>query len=199
MARYTGPVEKKMRSLGMAAQERTRGRGPQGAAPRRRVSQYGMQLKEKQKARLLYGILERQFSRYYAEAARRPGVTGDNLIQLLEGRLDNVVYRLGFATTRQQARQIVSHGHIQVNGKKVNIPSYQVRPGNRVDWKEASRKSGLFQVVSASTGMGRSTQVPGWLRVSPDDAVGEMTTAPNPMEGEVGIDTRQIVEFYSRR
>jgi small subunit ribosomal protein S4 len=158
-----------------------------------------MQLKEKQKARLLYGILERQFSRYYAEAARRPGVTGDNLIQLLEGRLDNVVYRLGFATTRQQARQIVSHGHIQVNGKKVNIPSYQVRPGNRVDWKEASRKSGLFQVVSASTGMGRSTQVPGWLRVSPDDAVGEMTTAPNPMEGEVGIDTRQIVEFYSRR
>ena len=198
MARYTGPVQKKMRALGMVSQERTRGRGPQ-RAPRRRTSQYGMQLHEKQKAKLLYGILERQFARYYVEASRRPGVTGDNLIQLLEGRLDNVVYRLGFASTRQQARQIVNHGHIQVDGKKVNIPSFQVRPGQKIDWKEASRKSGLFQVINASTGMGRSTQVPSWLRVSPDEATGQMTTVPNPMEGEVGIDTRQIVEYYSRR
>jgi len=198
MARYTGPVQKKMRALGMVAQERTRGRGPQ-RGPRRRVSQYGMQLQEKQKARLLYGVLEKQFSRYYKEAARRAGVTGDNLIQLLEGRLDNVVYRLGFANTRRQARQTVGHGHIQVDGKKVNIPSYQVKPGQRVTWKEGSKKSGLFEVVNASTGMGRSSQVPSWLRVNPDEASGEMTTLPNPMEGEVGIDTRQIVEYYSRR
>lgn len=199
MARYTGPLRKKMKALGMIAQERTRGRGPQTRGPRRRQSQYGLQLQEKQKARLLYGVLERQFSNYYKEAARRTGVTGDNLIQLLESRLDNVVYRLGFAGTRPQARQIVNHGHIQVNGKKVNIPSYQVRPGEKITWKEKSRGSGLFEVVTANTGMGKSSQVPSWLRVTPDDATGEVAALPNPMEGEVGIDTRQIVEFYSRR
>ena len=199
MARYTGPLRKKMKALGMAAPERAKGRGPQQRAPRRRQSQYGLQLQEKQKARLLYGVLERQFSNYYREAARRTGVTGDNLIQLLESRLDNVVYRLGFAGTRPQARQIVTHGHIRVDGKKINIPSYQVQPGQKVTWKEKSRGSGLFQVVSANTGMGKGTQVPSWLRVSPDEATGEMASKPNAMEGEPGIDTRQIVEYYSRR
>ena len=199
MARYTGPVQKKLRKFGMVTQERPqRGRGPQGA-PRRRTSQYGIQLQEKQKAKLLYGVLERQFSNYYREASRREGVTGDALIQLLEGRLDNVAYRLGFATTRQQARQIVSHGHLLIDGKKVDVPSYQVKPGQKITWKESSRKSGLFEVISASTGMGRSARVPSWLRVDPDQASGEMTTLPNPMEGEAGIDTRQIVEYYSRR
>ena len=199
MARYTGPLRKRMKALGMVAQERTRGRGPEQRAPRRRQSQYGIQLQEKQKARLLYGVLERQFSNYYREAARRTGVTGDNLIQLLESRLDNVVYRLGFASTRRQSRQIVNHGHIQVNGKKVDIPSYQVRPGQKITWKEKSRGSGLFEVITANTGMGKSTQVPSWLRVTPDDATGEMAAPPNPMEGEVSLDTRQIVEYYSRR
>ncbi len=198
MARYTGPLHKKMKALGMVTQERTRGRGPQ-RAPRRRQSQYGIQLQEKQKARLLYGVLERQFSNYYREAARRSGVTGDNLIQLLESRLDNVVYRLGFAGTRRQSRQIVNHGHIQVNGKKVDIPSYQVKPGEKITWKEKSRSSGLFEVISANTGMGKTTQVPSWLRVNSDEATGEVASRPNPMEGEVGIDTRQIVEYYSRR
>lgn len=199
MARYTGPTRKKLRKFGMLAQERTsRGRGMQ-SGPRRRVSQYGMQLQEKQKARLLYGVLERQFGNYYHEAARRTGVTGDNLIQLLEGRLDNVVYRLGFSGTRQQARQIVGHGHIEVDGKKVDVPSYQVRPGQRIGWREKSRTSGLFEVISANTGMGRSTAVPTWLRVNPEEATGEMTALPNPMEGEASIDTRQIVEYYSRR
>ncbi len=183
----------------MVAQERTKGRGPQQRAPRRRQSQYGLQLQEKQKARLIYGVLERQFSNYYKEAARRSGVTGDNLIQLLESRLDNVVYRLGFAGTRPQARQIVCHGHIRIDGKKVNIPSYQVKPGQKITWKDKSKESGLFQVVSANTGMGKGAQVPSWLRVSPDDAAGEMATTPNAMEGEPGIDTRQIVEYYSRR
>ncbi len=198
MARYTGPLHKKMKALGMVAQERTRGRGPQ-RGPRRRQSQYGIQLQEKQKARLLYGVLERQFSNYYREAARRSGVTGDNLIQLLESRLDNVVYRLGFASTRRQSRQLVNHGHMTVDGKKVDIPSLQVRPGQKIAWKEKSRSSGIFEVISANTGMGKTTQVPSWLRVSPDDATGEVAAVPNPMEGEVGIDTRQIVEFYSRR
>lgn len=182
----------------MVTQERARGRGAP-RVPRRRQSQYGLQLQEKQKARLLYGVLERQFSNYYREAARRSGVTGDNLIQLLESRLDNVVYRMGFASTRPQARQLVNHGHILVDGKKVDIPSYQVRPGQKITWKEKSRGSGLFEVISASTGMGRTSQVPSWLRVSPDDAAGEVAAAPNPMEGEVSIDTRQIVEYYSRR
>jgi small subunit ribosomal protein S4 len=199
MARYTGPLRKKMKALGMVSLERANGRGPQQRAPRRRQSQYGLQLQEKQKARLLYGILERQFSNYYREAARRTGVTGDNLIQLLESRLDNVVYRLGFAGTRPQARQIVNHGHIRVDGKKINIPSYQVQPGQKVTWKDKSKQSGLFQVVSANTGMGKGTQVPSWLRVTPDSATGEMASKPNPMEGEPGIDTRQIVEYYSRR
>ncbi|MDA0231948.1 MAG: 30S ribosomal protein S4 [Chloroflexi bacterium] len=199
MARYTGPLKKKLKSLGMLAQERARGRGPQERAPRRRQSQYGLQLQEKQKAKLLYGVLERQFSNYYREAARRTGVTGDNLIQLLEGRLDNVVYRLGFASTRRQARQMVNHGHIQINAKKVDIPSYQVRPGQKITWRERSRGSGLFEVITANTGMGKTSQVPSWLRVTPDDAAGEMAALPNPMEGEVIIDTRQIVEYYSRR
>lgn len=198
MARYTGPVKKKLRSLGLIAQERTRGRGPQGG-PRRRVSQYGLQLKEKQKARLLYGVLERQFRNYYREAARRSGVTGDNLIRLLEGRLDNVVYRLGFGVTRRQTRQTVTHGHIEINGKKVDIPSFQVSVGDKVSWRESAKKSGLFQVISASTGMGRTTQVPSWLRVDPNTATGEVTALPEPTEGEVSIDTRQIVEYYSRR
>ncbi len=198
MARYTGPLNKRMKALGMVAQERTRGRGPQ-RAPRRRQSQYGIQLQEKQKARLLYGVLERQFSNYYREAARRSGVTGDNLIQLLESRLDNVVYRLGFASTRRQSRQLVNHGHITVDGKKVDIPSFQVRPGQKIAWKEKSRSSGIFEVISANTGMGKTTQVPSWLRVNPDDATGEVAAVPNPMEGEVSIDTRQIVEYYSRR
>ncbi len=198
MARYTGPLHKKMKALGMVAQERTRGRGPQ-RAPRRRQSQYGIQLQEKQKARLIYGVLERQFANYYREAARRSGVTGDNLIQLLESRLDNVVYRLGFASTRRQSRQMVNHGHITVDGKKVDIPSFQVRPGQKIAWKPKSRSSGLFEVISANTGMGKTTQVPSWLRVNPDDAAGEVAAVPNPMEGEVSIDTRQIVEFYSRR
>lgn len=198
MARYTGPLNKKMKALGMVSQERTRGRGAQ-RGPRRRQSQYGIQLQEKQKARLLYGVLERQFSNYYREAARRSGVTGDNLIQLLESRLDNVVYRLGFAGTRRQARQIVNHGHVTVDGKKVDIPSFQVKPGMKIAWKEKSRGSGLFEVISANTGMGKTTQVPSWLRVNPDDATGEVASVPNAMEGEPGIDTRQIVEYYSRR
>jgi small subunit ribosomal protein S4 len=164
---------------------------------RRRISEYGTQLREKQKARAIYGVLERQFRNYYRKATRLEGVTGDRLLQLLESRLDNVVYRLGFADSRRQSRQIVSHGHIQVNGKKVNIPSYQVKAGDRVSWREQSKKTGLFEIVS--NGMGANSVIPSWLNVDSDKAVGEVVTMPKISDVELSIDTRQIVEFYSRK
>jgi small subunit ribosomal protein S4 len=164
---------------------------------RRRISEYGTQLREKQKARAIYGVLERQFRNYYRKASRLEGVTGDRLLQLLESRLDNVVYRLGFADSRRQSRQIVSHGHIQVNGKKVNIPSYQVKAGDRVSWREQSKKTGLFEIVS--NGMGANSVIPSWLNVDADKTVGEVVTMPKISDVELTIDTRQIVEYYSRK
>jgi len=164
---------------------------------RRRISEYGTQLREKQKARAIYGVLERQFRNYYKKASRLEGVTGDRLLQLLESRLDNVVYRLGFADSRPQSRQIVGHGHIQVNGKKVNIPSYQVKAGDRISWREQSRKTGLFEFVS--NGMGANSVIPSWLNVDSEKAVGEVVTLPKTSDVELSIDTRQIVEYYSRK
>ena len=164
---------------------------------RRRISEYGTQLREKQKARAIYGVLERQFRNYYKKATRLQGVTGDRLLQLLESRLDNVVYRLGFADSRRQSRQIVSHCHIQVNGKKVNIPSYQVKAGDRISWREQSKKTGLFEIVS--NGMGANSIIPSWLNVDSDKAVGEVVSMPRSSDVELTIDTRQIVEFYSRK
>tara|TARA_B100000676_G_scaffold311683_1_gene382509 strand:- start:4092 stop:4556 length:465 start_codon:yes stop_codon:yes gene_type:complete len=154
-------------------------------------------LREKQKARVIYGVLERQFRNYYKKASRLEGVTGDRLLQLLESRLDNVVYRLGFADSRPQSRQIVNHGHIQVNGKKVNIPSYQVKAGDRISWHEQSKKTGLFEIVS--NGMGANSVVPSWLNVDSDKAVGEVVSLPKTSDVELAIDTRQIVEYYSRK
>jgi small subunit ribosomal protein S4 len=164
---------------------------------RRRISEYGTQLREKQKARAIYGVLERQFRNYYKKATRLEGVTGDRLLQLLESRLDNVVYRLGFADSRPQSRQIVGHGHIQVNGKKVNIPSYQVKAGDRISWREQSKKTGLFEIVS--NGMGANSIIPSWLNVDSDKAVGEVVSLPRSSDVELTIDTRQIVEYYSRK
>jgi small subunit ribosomal protein S4 len=164
---------------------------------RRRISEYGTQLREKQKARAIYGVLERQFRNYYKKATRLEGVTGDRLLQLLESRLDNVVYRLGFADSRRQSRQIVSHCHIQVNGKKVNIPSYQVKAGDRISWREQSKKTGLFEIVS--NGMGANSIIPSWLNVDSDKAVGEVVSMPRSSDVELTIDTRQIVEYYSRK
>jgi small subunit ribosomal protein S4 len=164
---------------------------------RRRISEYGTQLREKQKARAIYGVLERQFRNYYKKATRLEGVTGDRLLQLLESRLDNVVYRLGFADSRRQSRQIVGHGHIQVNGKKVNIPSYQVKAGDRISWREQSKKTGLFEIVS--NGMGANSIIPSWLNVDSDKAVGEVVSMPRSSDVELTIDTRQIVEYYTRK
>ncbi|MEK9675289.1 MAG: 30S ribosomal protein S4 [Chloroflexota bacterium] len=208
MARYTGPKCKNCRRFGMKLCSKPAGKCAwerRKSAPgdkstqqhRRRISDYGTQLREKQKARAIYGVLERQFHNYYKKATRLEGVTGDRLLQLLESRLDNVVYRLGFADSRPQARQIVSHGHVRVNGKKVNIPSYQVRPGDRVSWKDTSKKTGLFEIVT--NGMGSNSVIPSWLKVDPDNAVGEVVSAPRTSDVEISIDTRQIVEYYSRR
>ncbi|MDA0596006.1 MAG: 30S ribosomal protein S4 [Chloroflexi bacterium] len=208
MARYTGPKCKNCRRFGMklcskpsgkcAWERRKSAPGDKSTQQRRgRISEYGNQLREKQKARAIYGVLERQFSNYYKKASRLEGVTGDRLLQLLESRLDNVVYRLGFADSRPQSRQIVGHGHIQVNGKKVNIPSYQVKAGDRISWREQSRKTGLFEIVS--NGMGANSVIPSWLNVDSDKAVGEVVTLPKSSDVELSIDTRQIVEFYSRK
>ena len=164
---------------------------------RRRISEYGIQLKEKQKARAIYGIQERQFHNYYKKASRMAGVTGFRLMQLLESRLDNVVFRLGFSDSRPQARQVVNHGHIEVNGRKVDIPSYRIKVGDQISWRERSRKSGLFEIIGAQ--MGKSAIVPQWLQVDPENATGEVVAVPETSEIELNIDTRQIVEFYSRK
>ena len=208
MARYTGPICKNCRRFGMKLCSKPAGKCAwerRKSAPgdkstqqrRRRVSEYGTQLREKQKARAIYGVLERQFRNYYRKATRLEGVTGDRLLQLLESRLDNVVYRLGFADSRRQSRQIVGHGHIQVNGKKVNIPSYQVKAGDRISWRDQSKKTGLFEIVS--NGMGANSVIPSWLNVDSDKAVGEVVTLPKTSDVELSIDTRQIVEYYSRK
>jgi small subunit ribosomal protein S4 len=208
MARYTGPKCKNCRRFGMKLCSKPSGKCAwerRKSAPgdkstqqrRRRISEYGTQLREKQKAKAIYGILERQFRNYYRKASRLEGVTGDRLLQLLESRLDNVVYRLGFADSRPQSRQIVGHGHVQVNGRKVDIPSYQVKAGDRISWCDQSKKTGLFEIVS--NGMGANSVIPSWLNVDSDKAVGEVVSVPKTSDVELSIDTRQIVEFYSRK
>ena len=170
MARYTGPATRKSRRLrtdlvggDMAFERRPY---PPGQAGRARIkeSEYLIQLQEKQKARFTYGVMEKQFHRYYEEAARRKGETGDNLVILLESRLDNVIYRAGLARTRRQARQLVTHGHFLVNGVKTNIPSYQVSQYDIIDVKEKSRKMLWFE--EAQDGLVDAV-VPAWLQVVP--------------------------------
>jgi small subunit ribosomal protein S4 len=208
MARYTGPVCRLCRRAGeklflkgercytpRCAIERRR-RAP-GNIPqrRRRISEWGVQLREKQKARQAYGMLERQFHGYFVTALRMPGVTGTNLLQLLERRLDNVVYRLGFAAARQQARQWVLHGHFTVNGRKVSIPSYRVRPGEIVAWKETSKRKALF--VDASQQVGQRP-VPEWLELDRGEMAGIVNRVPEASDLDSLVDTRLIVEHYSR-
>jgi small subunit ribosomal protein S4 len=144
----------------------------------------------------VYGVLERQFRTYMQKAGRMPGVSGLNLMQFLERRLDNVVYRLGFSDSRQQARQWVGHGHLQVNGRRVSIPSFLVKEGDVVTWREESKKSEMFKTVSESL---RKRRVPGWLTVDESQVKGTIVTLPDEQELDASIDTRLIVEFYSRR
>jgi small subunit ribosomal protein S4 len=154
-----------------------------------------LQLKEKQKARYIYGVLERQFRRHFAEAGRRPGLSGENLLLILEMRLDNVVYRLGFAESRRQARQLVQHGHITIKGRVSNIPSCQVKLGDEIAWKEGSSKTVPYKMAAEDI---ESKVIPSWLSLDRNSLSGQVLSVPSRGEGEVAIDERLIVAFYSR-
>ena len=193
MARYTGPITKKSRRLGTdlvgndkAFERRAYPPGMHGRG-RTKESEYLLQLREKQKARFAYGVLEKQFRRYYEEANRRAGKTGENLLQILESRLDNVVYRAGFANTRRQARQLVAHGHFLVNGKKVNIPSYRVSPYDIIDVKPKSLDSTPFERA-----------VPAWLTVRPNRMRILVHQLPTREQITVDVQEQLIVELYSK-
>lgn len=161
----------------------------------RKVSEYGMQLKEKQKAKFIYGVLEKQFRAYYDKAKTMPGVTGENLLGLLERRIDNVVFRLGLASTRRQARQLVSHGHITVNGKRLDIPSALIKVGDVIGVKEKSRGTALFKEIAESK---NALNVPAWLTADIQNLSGSVTRFPNRDEIDIPVDEQAIVELYSR-
>jgi small subunit ribosomal protein S4 len=163
-----------------------------GGRPRRR-SEYGIQLQEKQKAKAFYGVAEKQFRRYFAEAERRPGNTGENLLTLLEQRLDNVVYRLGFARSRPMARQLVSHGHVLVDGKRVNIPSLPVQPGQTISLREDARR---IPHVVAELESGRP--VPAWLEREAQAGESRVNRLPQRNDVDLPIDERLIISFYAR-
>jgi len=164
---------------------------------KRRVkkSDRGLQLQEKQKARYSYGLLERQFRKFFAEAERLPGITGENLLILLERRLDNAVYRLGFASSRSQARQLVRHGHFLLNGRKTDIPSCLVKPGDAIAWRESSTKTEYYKLLVQEI-EGRT--VPGWMDLDKEKLVGRVVNLPTAEDIEVKFDEKAIVEYYSR-
>jgi len=208
MARYTGPVEKLERRLGVSlalkGERRLAGKSALEKRPyapgqhgqrRAKISEYGLQLREKQKAKFMYGVSEKQFRRLFQEAARREGNTGALLVQLLEQRLDNVVYRMGFATTRRFARQLVTHGHILVNGKRVDIPSYRVEPGSKVEVAEKSKNNP--QIVRAID-LTAQTGIVAWVDVEKEKKFGIFTRNPEREEVIIPIEERFIVELYSK-
>jgi small subunit ribosomal protein S4 len=162
---------------------------------RRKESDYALQLRAKQKARRVYGVYERQFRRYFREAQRKKGLTGVNLLILLESRLDNVVYRLGFASSRAQARQLVQHGHFDVNGRKTNVPSYLAKPGDVVSVRESSRGKPYFKEVSQTLDDGR---VPAWLSLDLPNLAGKVVDSPSRDDIDVTLNEHLIVEYYSR-
>ena len=162
---------------------------------RRKESEYGMQLREKQKAKFIYGVLEKQFRGYFNKAKRQPGITGENLMRILESRLDNVVFRLGFARTRKEARQTVSHGHITVNGKRVDIPSYRVRPGDVVAVADKAKE---MLVIKSALVSNERMQVPAWLEVDIEKLSGNVLQVPSRDQIDLDIDAQLIVELYSK-
>ena len=162
---------------------------------RRKESEYGMQLREKQKAKFIYGVLEKQFRGYFNKAKRQPGITGENLMRILESRLDNVVFRLGFARTRKAARQTVSHGHITVNGKRVDIPSYRVRPGDVVAVADKAKE---MLVIKSALVSNERMQVPAWLEVDIEKLQGNVLSLPNRDQIDLDINEQLIVELYSK-
>lgn len=208
MARYIGAVEKLERrfgvSLALKGERRLAGKSAldkrpyapgQHGAKRGKISEYGLQLREKQKAKFMYGVSEKQFRRLFAEAARRDGKTGVLLIQLLEQRLDNVVYRMSFATTRRFARQLVTHGHILVDGKRVNIPSYRVEAGQKIEIVEKSKNN---PQISRAIELSAQTGIVAWVDVEKDKRYGIFTRYPQREEVVIPVEERFIVELYSK-
>ncbi len=162
---------------------------------RRKESEYGLQLREKQKVKFIYGVLEKQFHSYFEKAKRQPGITGENLMRMLESRLDNVVFRLGFARTRKEARQTVTHGHITVNGKRVDIPSYRVRPGDVVAVADKAKE---MLVIKSALVSNERMQVPAWLEVDIEKLQGNVLSLPNRDQIDLDINEQLIVELYSK-
>jgi small subunit ribosomal protein S4 len=201
MARYTGPMTRKSRRLGVdlvggdqSFEKRPYPPGQHGRA-RIKESEYRQQLHEKQKARYTYGVLEKQFRRYYEEAVRKPGKTGENLLQILESRLDNVVYRAGLARTRRMARQLVSHGHFLVNGVKVNIPSYRVSQYDIIDIRDKSLNTDPFIIARETAG---ERPIPGWLQVVGERQRILVHQLPERAQIDVPLTEQLIVELYSK-
>ena len=200
MARNKQPIAKRCAALDLSPAtlgyegKETR-RNPKGGF-RRKKSEYALQLNEKQKVKLVYGVLEKQFHNYYVKAAKMPGMTGENLLVFCERRLDNVVFHLGFATTRRQARQLVTHGHFTVDGKKVNIPSYLVKPGQVIAVKEGSRSSVLFTRLTGEDAP--IVNVPEWLDRDKNDLKGTILRMPTRDDVDFPVEERLIVEYYSK-
>ena len=195
MARDRQPVLKKCRNLGLdpsilgVNKKSNRNIRPNA---NRKLTEYGTQMREKQKARFVYGVMEKQFYKLYEEATRKEGVTGELLLQYLERRLDNVVYRLGFGTTRRQARQIVSHGHVLINGKRVNIASYRVKQGDVISVKEDSKE---ISMIKESVGQ---KSVPGWLSLEESTLTAKVLENPGRDAVDFDVNESMIIEFYSR-
>jgi len=208
MARYTGPVCRLCRREGLklflkgercytdkcGIQRRAYAPGQHGQG-RKKMSEYGMQLREKQKCRRYYGVLESQFEKYFEMANKKVGVTGENLLTILESRLDNVVYRLGFGTSRPEARQLVTHGHFTINGKKVDIPSYLVKPGEVITVKEASRGSEKIKAVLEATA---SKAVPKWLDLDRNTLSAKVVALADREDIDLPLEEHLIVELYSK-
>ena len=200
MARNMQPIAKRCKALNlspaaMGYDKKTTNRKPK-ANVRRKESEYATQLKEKQKVKFVYGILEKQFHSYYEKAIRMPGETGENLLILVERRLDNVVYRLGFAMTRREARQLVNHGHFTVNGRKVNIPSYLVKVGDVIEVRESSRSSVKFKRFVGEDAI--IVNVPQWLEKEKNSLKGTITKLPAREDIDLPIEEHLIVELYSK-
>ena len=200
MAKNMQPVAKRCRALGISPasmgyyKKNTEMRKP-GGQMRKKKSEYATQLQEKQKVKFVYGIMEKQFHSYYEKASRMPGKTGDNLLVLIERRLDNVVFRLGFAATRREARQLVNHGHFTVNGRRRNIPSVQVKPGMVIAPKESSRN---LEKIKANVEANAFRQAPRWLEYDAANMIAKVIAVPTREDIDMPIEEHLIVELYSK-
>ena len=197
MAKNTQPVLKRCKTLGLspAVLGYSKSTKRQPKQSRRKQSEYGMQLNEKQKVKFIYGVLEKQFHAYYEKAERKQGITGEILLQELERRLDNVVFRMGFANTRREARQLVNHAHFTVNGKRVNIPSYQVKPGDVVAVSEKSRSTTKFKSLLEENG---KKACPKWIEKANDSFEGKIVAMPARDDIDYDVAENLIVELYSK-